>query len=203
MFRKYKRLLYLLYSSLILATTSTASAQTDANLPYKKIPAYPAAYTPGAVIARTIDGLGYRYYWATEGLREVDVAYAPSADARSSRQTLEHIYSLSLMVLQTARNEAFTRPEHLEALNLEDLREQTLRNIEMASTLFLPMQEADVEQLAIFFNAERKLQLPLWHLLNGPLADALYHTGQVVSFRRSSGNPMNPKVNVFMGNTGD
>lgn len=186
-----------------LATTSTACAQTAANLPYKEIPAYPAAYTPGAVIARTIDGLGYRYYWATEGLREVDVAYAPSADARSSRQTLEHIYSLSFMVLQSARNEAFIRPKNVDALNFEELREQTLRNIEMASTLFLPMQEADVEQLAIFFNAERKPQLPLWHLLNGPLADALYHTGQMASFRRSSGNPMNPKVNVFMGKTGD
>lgn len=36
-------------------------------------------------------------------------------------------------------------------------------------------------------------------MLNGPIADALWHVGQVVSFRRSSGNPFNSKVSVFSG----
>jgi len=36
-------------------------------------------------------------------------------------------------------------------------------------------------------------------LLNGPIADALTHVGQVISFRRTSGNPIPKGVNVFMG----
>ena len=33
----------------------------------------------------------------------------------------------------------------------------------------------------------------------GPIADALWHVGQVVTFRRSSGNPFNSKASVFTG----
>jgi len=38
-------------------------------------------------------------------------------------------------------------------------------------------------------------------MMNGPLADAIYHVGQIVVFRRANGNPQNPRVNVFMGKT--
>ena len=31
------------------------------------------------------------------------------------------------------------------------------------------------------------------------VADALYHVGQVVSYRRAAGNLMDPQVNVFVG----
>jgi hypothetical protein len=39
---------------------------------------------------------------------------------------------------------------------------------------------------------------PFWHLLNGPLADALTHVGQINVFRRLAGNPT-PKAGLFMG----
>ncbi len=34
---------------------------------------------------------------------------------------------------------------------------------------------------------------------SGPIADALWHTGQIVSFRRSSGNPIPKGVNMLTG----
>ena len=37
-----------------------------------------------------------------------------------------------------------------------------------------------------------------WHIINGPIADAFTHVGQINSFRRLSGNPV-PKANVFTG----
>jgi len=40
---------------------------------------------------------------------------------------------------------------------------------------------------------------PFWNLINGPFSDIIYHTGQVVAFRRITGNPINPGVNVFVG----
>jgi hypothetical protein len=51
----------------------------------------------------------------------------------------------------------------------------------------------------VFQRGDNKTHFPLWHLFNGPAADALYHIGQLVSYRRSSGNPIDPKVNVFIG----
>jgi hypothetical protein len=40
-------------------------------------------------------------------------------------------------------------------------------------------------------------------MINGPIADALWHAGQVVTLRRVSGNPINPKVSVFNGRLRD
>jgi hypothetical protein len=39
---------------------------------------------------------------------------------------------------------------------------------------------------------------PFWYIINGPLADALTHVGQINSFRRMAGNPA-PKARVFLG----
>jgi len=39
---------------------------------------------------------------------------------------------------------------------------------------------------------------PFWHIINGPISDALTHIGQINSFRRLAGNPT-PKANVFVG----
>ena len=39
---------------------------------------------------------------------------------------------------------------------------------------------------------------PFWHMVNGPLADALTHVGQINTFRRLAGNPC-PEANVFKG----
>ena len=42
------------------------------DLPYAKIPA-PHRATAGAVVSRMLDGLGFRYYWATQGLQKEDL----------------------------------------------------------------------------------------------------------------------------------
>ena len=36
-----------------------------------------------------------------------------------------------------------------------------------------------------------EVEYPFWSLLNGPIADMIWHVGQVVTFRRSLGNPFN------------
>jgi hypothetical protein len=38
---------------------------------------------------------------------------------------------------------------------------------------------------------------PFWHIVNGPLSDALSHTGQIAAFRRLNGNVV-PAHNVFL-----
>ena len=40
---------------------------------------------------------------------------------------------------------------------------------------------------------------PFWNTVNGTMSDAIYHVGQVVSFRRASGNPVDPTVQVYLG----
>jgi hypothetical protein len=51
----------------------------------------------------------------------------------------------------------------------------------------------------IFDRQGKESRFPIWNLLNGPIEDLVYHTGQIVSFRRTTGNPIPKGVNVFMG----
>lgn len=62
------------------------------------------------------------------------------------------------------------------------------------------MNPNELEALQVIFDrGGGQTRFPLWNLINGPISDAIYHTGQVVSFRRSSGNPISKGVNVFLG----
>ena len=83
---------------IIMFASLTAMAQRD-SLPYATFPPAPDHYSAGTVVSRLLDGLGFRYYWATEGLRPIDLAFRPSPQARTSQETLEHIYSLSTMII--------------------------------------------------------------------------------------------------------
>ncbi len=47
------------------------------------------------------------------------------------------------------------------------------------------------------------VEYPFWNNINGPIADAIWHVGQVVSFRRSSGNPFPKGVSVLTGKKRD
>jgi hypothetical protein len=177
------------------------SSKSD-TLPYHQIPDYPDSYSSENVVARMIDGFGYRYYWASEGLRPEDLSYMPSDDGRSTRETLEHIFYLSRSVYSTCAGLVSARDTSAVTMTYDSLRMRTLQNIENASLLLKQNGDLSLEALKMRFQRGDKLaEYEFWHLLNGPLADAIYHVGQIVSYRRSSGNPLNPGVNVFTGKT--
>lgn len=191
--------------TLLFVTFHLCSAQINDSpemLPYSEIVDDKEEYNPGNIVSRMIDGLGYRYYWSTEGLTQNDLDYRPSDDSRDAKHTLEHIYGLSETILKAAKNEYNIRPANRDELSFEQLRSTTLRNLEKASLLFKNKSAKQLSALKVKFNNNgNKSEFPFWNMLNGPIADAIYHTGQIVSFRRSSGNPMNPNVNVFRGKT--
>ncbi|WP_082995019.1 MULTISPECIES: hypothetical protein [Aquimarina] len=171
-------------------------------MPYQQIPEYPENYSSGNIISRLIDGLGYRYYWATDNLADSDLKYKPSAEGYNTYETIEHIYWLSIMITNTAQNLPSIRltPNDLSPLNFDILRKKTLYNLKKASELYAKNTKDDIDNYMIVIQSDGyKGEFPFWHMINGPISDALYHTGQIVSFRRTTGNPIDPKVNVFTG----
>ena len=185
-----------------LTCFSLLSQEKQDPLPFRQIPDAPESYAPGNVIARTIDGLGYRFYWATEGLTETDLTYKPSAEGRTSEQTIKHIFDLSEMIKKASFNEPNDRAKVKAGLSFEEMRTGTLWNLKSARDNFSGKTDKELEGLHIIFQAgENKSEFPVWNLLNGPLADAIWHTGQIVLMRRSSGNPLPEGVNVFLGKT--
>lgn len=185
--------------SLFFVTVMNAQEKYPEDLPYYQIPDYPVSYTAGTVVARMIDGLGFRYYWATEGLRPQDLAYKPSESNRTIDETLDHIYNLSRVVYNSGIKEINDRTQpREEALSFEEKRKRTLVNFKKASEIFINVKDLN-EHLVIFKSKSGTFENPFWNLINGPIEDAIWHSGQIVALRRASGNPIDSKVNVFRG----
>lgn len=75
----------------------------------------------------------------------------------------------------------------------------TLENLKAASDILKGGGGTLEEYNIVFQRGDTKSELPFWNQINGPISDALWHIGQVVSFRRSSGNPFSPRVSVLTG----
>jgi hypothetical protein len=168
-------------------------------LPYRQIPEYPASYNEGTVAARVVDGLGFRYYWATEGLRPEDLKFKPSDDARTTDETLDHILGLTNVLINAVTHKVNDGSGGGE-LTFEEKRKNTLANIEAASEILKKSSARDLEGFVMIFKGTNGTsEFPFWNLLNGPIDDALWHVGQVLTSRRSSGNPFNSNVSVLQG----
>ena len=186
---------------LIAFTTVFTAFSQDKTLPYYEIPDAPNSYTATSVAARMIDGLGFRYYWATQGLRAEDLAYKPSESGRTSAETIDHIYGLSKVIVNATLIQANSASEEPE-MSFEEKRKKTLENFKMASDILRKSDDLSKFKL-IFKRGDNASEYPFWNNINGPIADAIWHCGQVVMLRRASGNPFNSKVSVFNGKLRD
>lgn len=189
-----------LYSALILSLFVINTYSQTMPTPYAQIPNYPDSYTTHNVAARMIDGLGYRLHWATEGLEEKDVNYKPEGEnTKTIGETMDHMYMLAATIKNVCHNLPNKRPADIEPMDFEAQRAAILTLLHEAST-FLKETDKPLDTLKIIFQrGEQTSEFPFWNLINGQIADAIYHTGQIVSYRRSSGNPIDPMVNVFIG----
>ena len=182
--------------AIIILAMNTLNSQNK-KIPYYEIPDYPDSYNPGTVAARMIDGLGFRYYWASEGLRDEDLKFRPNDMVRTTEETIDHILGLSTVIVNTTLKKPNTKND-FSKLTFNEKRDKTLQNLKTAADILRASN--DLSQFNIIFKKENgTTELPFWNMINGPIADALWHCGQVVSFRRSSGNPYNSKASVFTG----
>lgn len=170
-------------------------------LPYKEIPQeYPEKFSAPLVTARLLDGLGYRYYWATENLRKADLTYKSCETSWTSLEIIRHIHVLAEMVENSIKDRFNVRPTIPNTHGFEKLRKDTLQMIKTSADHFRSLESSDMNAISIKYRrGDKDSSFPLWHHYNGPIADALTHVGQVVLLRRASGNPIDSKVNVFSG----
>ena len=196
-----KILSFILASMLCLSVHAQSNniSPYDSTDYYYQIPSYPESYTAESVAARLIDGLGFRFYWATENLREEDLNYRPSEEGRSSGETLDHIFALSLTIINAVNNKPNTRVDR-SGMSDAEKREKALENMRLASENLKAADKGAMQNMNVIFAREAgTVEFPFWNMINGPITDAIYHTGQIVTFRRSSGNPINPNISVLQG----
>jgi len=161
--------------------------KSELEKPFREITEFPENFTACNVINRLIDGLGFRFHWATDGLRGSDFNFSPAQDMMTISELIAHIYDLVFVSLagfhkNFKKNKPTTPKSTIDG---------TLFLLQELKKTIHPLQDQSLKNYTI-----RKL--PLWHMINGPLSDALTHVGQINSFRRINGNPIAP-VNFFSG----
>tara|TARA_B100001175_G_scaffold222223_1_gene189203 strand:- start:7129 stop:7770 length:642 start_codon:yes stop_codon:yes gene_type:complete len=190
--------LFLIFIFLFSLNTYAQTEKKETEMPFSEIGEYPANFSQANIVSRMIEGLGYRYYWATKSLTENDLNYKSSNDARSTLQIIEHIYSLTMMISSSFEKQEFKFTS--VAYNYDELRAKTLLKLKYIHDEL--RSNPDFSQLFIKFErGGTKMEFPFWNQINGPISDALWHCGQVVMNRRASGNPLQSGVNVFVGKT--
>jgi len=154
----------------------------------------PTKVTGVNVLVRIVDGLAFRYYWATNDLRPEDFEFRPGPDSMSTVELLEHILHLVLMIKQTVLD-ADAR-EVFETEEPAAIREHTLENLSLVREQLAKLTDDAIARHQVLKRDGSRF--PIWNIMNGPVADALTHVGQINAWRRLNGNPT-PYVNVFAG----
>lgn len=161
-------------------------------------------HTKGAdakdLLIHMIDGLGFRFYWATEGLRPEDYDYKNSEDSRTCGETIEHIRDLSIMILAACNGINKNGLELVSSgINPENDKNDILKLLYEARE-YLYLNTVDVKDIQIVLSRpDGESIFPVWNLIHGPISDAIWHTGQIATFRRASGNPISTKISHLLG----
>lgn len=192
-----RRFLFLL---LITGTFVQMKAQNESDY-YYEIPEYPEKFTAGTVAGRTVDGLGFRFYWATANLRPEDLKSKASPEGRTLEETVDHIYNLTSIVMNATKKEPTVFPIEISGLSFEEKRNAILEFIKTAANNLKAAKDKEFKEFKMIFQYAdgNSNEWPFWNELNGPMADALWHTGQLVVLRRVSGNPFSSNVSVLSG----
>jgi hypothetical protein len=163
-------------------------------LPYYTLPDPPEKMNAASVLIRIVDTLGFRYRWATEGLREEDMDFQPCDSSMTFGELMNHLYSL------IAVTDTFITGKDHDRNASRTLKEQREKSLEILVGLKEALQGLDDDYLEKrrWYVPWGGKEYPIWYLINGPLSDALTHVGQVASWRRINGNPI-MGANVFFG----
>ena len=155
-------------------------------LPFREIGSYPDEVNATTIIIRLLDGLGYRFYWATEGLTESDYSFRAAVEAMSIYEIIRHIWGLVNWIGLSMGLEMVSRPREAEGI-----RASILQNLMTIRLTFTGMKKSELVKISID-------KRPFWHIINGPISDALTHVGQINILRRAVGNPA-PEHQHFLG----
>ncbi len=162
---------------------------------FHNIPDPPSSPSAGAILGRLMDGIGFRFRWATEGIRVGDLSFRPAADCISLGELLSHVVELLSWVAESVG--MAPTYELMKSEDPEILRGRTLELAAALAARFKGMSEAALGALTIH-SSFRGDTLPVWNIVNGPLSDSLTHVGQILSWRRIAGVPA-PTADVLRG----
>ena len=95
---------------------------------YHRIPGYPNSITAQSILIRLLDGLAFRFRWATENLSQEDYEFRPAPDCMSIWELVRHIWGLVNWVSISMDTERFRKVD-----DIQETRKNILQKIQLGS----------------------------------------------------------------------
>ena len=168
---------------------------SEPSFDFRSLPPGPEAVTGSAVLVRLVEGIGFRFAWASEGLRESDLSWRPTPETMSIAELAGHVLELVAWVAFSAGAIPVGPQKPESAPPFPEVRQRVLEVLALLRARLALMRDEEISTIRI---GSRAGPVPWPHIVNGPLADSLTHIGQINVLRRANGNPV-PKANVFLG----
>jgi hypothetical protein len=161
---------------------------------FQSLPATPSSSSSGAILSRFIVAIGFRYQIATKGLTQNEIEFRPVEGSMNMLELLDHIYKVL-----TWAYKAFDKNAKLEipSNTFDDYQERTLQVCESFRKRLEEMSDEEIEQTEVYLK-RIDTTFSFWYLINGPISDVLTHIGQINSWRRIAGNPVD-RISPFTG----
>ena len=155
---------------------------------YDRLPEVPIDWTIANVISRWIDGIGYRYANATNGLPDDLADYRVTESAMSMIEVIKHCYDLIYWV---GVNFDSSLRYNKQLSSISDYRDSTLSLCHHIRTYISGLSDEELRWVTLYLK-RTDTYFPIWYFFNGPMADVLTHIGQINSWRRAAGHPCAP-----------
>lgn len=161
---------------------------------FQSLPPTPSNLSAGAILSRFVVAIGFRYQVATKDLTQNEIQFRPVEGSMNMLELLDHIYKVL-----TWGYKAFDKNVTLEspANTYDDYREKTLQVCESFKARLEEMNDEEIAQTEVYLK-RIDTTFSFWYLINGPISDVLTHIGQINSWRRMAGNPVD-RISPFTG----
>ena len=161
---------------------------------FQSLPATPSSSSSGAILSRFIVAIGFRYQIATKGLTQNEIEFRPVKGSMNMLELLDHIYKVL-----TWAYKVFDKNAKLEipSNTFDDYQERTLQVCQSFRKRLEEMSDEEIEQTEVYLK-RIDTTFSFWYLINGPISDVLTHIGQINSWRRIAGNPVD-RISPFTG----
>ena len=161
---------------------------------YQALPDPPERVNSPGIMKRLIDGLAFRYRCATDDLNSNEVIFRPVESSWNIEEVNNHIFHL---VRLTAKALDVEYQKMTEDKSFYGYRNQTLLILYRIASALENMDDQMLAQKKVYLR-RTETEYSFWYLINGFIADAISHVGQINSWRRMAGNPVG-RISPFTG----
>lgn len=160
------------------------------------LPDVPKEFNGAGVLTRLIDTILVRYTIASSDLRVEDKHFQVTPESMSMLVLQKHILQL---ILWSAHAIGVELPKLAIPESFDERKAEIEKMCRLLRSHVAEMDDEALSKVTIYLK-RADTHYPIWYLINGPLSDAIHHIGQMISWRRISGNPA-PQISPFTGLT--